>query len=409
MAEQVIRTFDLYNTSVLLPGYNITGYENEFGLTRNYYSTDFSSNPIGSKVDFFVQLDDPCVGVLTPNPVFAVPIGLSGLNPLWFDQWWDEAMFYSHPNVLEQLQKSNPATYQPFSDSVGTLFYVNEPTSPVNPSLNSKIPSSILQKMSRLNSLLNVDYKAYTPAGFGPNTSKLTSQLAQYNKSINAVKSIVNGKFDSIKRKLPLNVVQKGNLITPANWKFNTVVQGVNTAVDRLGNIISAPGRMLAGAINKVKSIIPKIKLPSLPSIGKLVDINIPGMPAVNNLFNTLKAAGSAIQSAVATAQGAMAAAQSAVTAVKNTVGAVQAAVTSVKGTVQALSNAANSVGSALGNINKVADRGNVIAAMKNQSSTSTSNLNNNSVILVNKAATTPKGNNSVTTVNTFNYRKPTV
>ena len=328
MAEEVIRTFDLYNTSVLLPGYNIPGYEKQFDLTRGYYSTDFSSNPIGSKVDFFVQLDDPCVGVLTPNPVFAVPIGLSGLDPLWFDQWWDEATFYSHPKVLEQIQKSNPGTYQPFSDSVGTMYYVNEccdpdNSTPVNPSLNSKIPKSILSNMERLNNIINIDYRAFTPPGFGPDTSKRKSQISQFQKSVNTVRNIVNGKFDAIKRKLPLNVVQTGNLITPANWKFNTVIQGVNTAVDRLGNIISAPGRALSGAINKIKSLIPKITLPKLPSIGKLINAVIPNMPAVNALYSGLQAAGSAIQSAVATAQGAMAAAQSAIAAAKGAVGAV--------------------------------------------------------------------------------------
>lgn len=409
MAEQVIRTFDLYNTSVLLPGYNIPGYEKQFDLTRGYYSTDFSSNPIGSKVDFFVQMDDPCVGVLTPNPVFTVPVGLSGLDPLWFDQWWDEAMFYSHPKVLEQLQASNPATYQPFSDSVGTFFYVSEPSSPVSPALNSKIPKNILDRMTRLNALVNVEYRAYTPAGFGPNTSRATSQLAQYTKSIAAVKNIVNKKFDSIKRKLPLNVTQTGNLITPANWKFDMNLQGVKTAVDRLGNIISAPGRALSGAINKIKSLIPVIKLPKLPSIGKLINANIPGMATVSNLYAGLKTAASAVQSAVATAQGALAATQSVIAAAKNTVGAVQSAVTSVKGTVQALSNAANTAGSALTNINKVITKGNVTAAMKNQSSTATTGLNNNAVVLVNSTIKNSRGNSSVTPVNTFNYKKPTV
>ena len=408
MAEQVIRTFDLYNTTVLLPGYNIPGYEKQFDLTRSYYSTDFSSNSIGSKVDFFVQMDDPCVGVLTPNPVFTVPIGLSGLDPLWFDQWWDEAIYYSHPNVLEQLQKSNPATYQNFSDSVGTLFYLSDPESPVNPVLNSKIPKNILARMTRLNSLVNIEYKAYTPTGFGPDTKRAASQLAQYTKSITNVKDIVNEKFSSIKRKLPLNVVQTGNLITPKNWKFDTVTQGVKTAVDRLGNIISAPGRMLSGAINKVKSLIPVIKLPKLPSIGKLINANIPGMPAISNLYSGLKTAASTVQSVVATSQGAMAAAQSVIAAAKNTVGAVQSAITNAKGTVQTLSNAANTTGAALTNINKTAIKGNITAAMKNQSATAATVLNNNAVVLVNGSTKNSSGNSSLTTVNTFNYNKKT-
>jgi len=408
MAEQVIRTFDLYNTSVLLPNYNIPGYENEFNISRAYYSTDFSSNPIGSKVDFFTQLDDPCVGVLSANPVFTVPIGLSALNPLWFDQWWDEAMFYSHPLVLEQLKANNPNTFQDFSESVGTNYFVANSAAPVNPSLNSKIPRNILEKMSKLNSLLNTDYKAFTPPGFGPNTSKLTSQLKQFTNSIPSVKNIVNNKFPSINRKLPINVQQVGNLVTPPNWKLDTVVQGVNTAVDRIGNIISAPGRALSGAINKIKSFIPVIKLPKLPSIGKLMNAAIPGMPAVSNLYSNLKAAASTVQSAVATAQGAMAAAQRAIAAGKNAIGAVQSAITNVTGTVQKLGSNIAATGNSLTNINRSIQSNNVIAAMKNQSSTAVSSLNSNAAVLVSTTTKNAKGENSVTPVNTFNYRRNT-
>ena len=408
MAEQVIRTFDLYNTSVLLPGYSISGYENEFGITKGFYSTDFSSNPIGSKVDFFVQLGDPCVGVLTPNPVFTVPVGLSALNPLWFDQWWDEAMFYSHPLVLEQLQTANPSFYQTFSDSVGTMYYSLSGEPAVNPALESKVPKSIFDQITRLNSLVNTDYKAYTPTGFGPNLTKYNQQLSQYQAATTSVKNIVNNKFPDIKRKLPLNVVQTGNLITPPSWQYNTKIQGVNTAVDRLGNVIKAPGRTLAGAVNKVKSVIPTVKLPTLPSVGKLVGATVPGMPAASNLYGNLKAAGSTIQAGVTTAQGTLATAQGAIAAGKNTVGSVQSAITNTTGTVQKLGTNVASTATALTNINKTTGTDSIIAAMKNQSSTSSYSLNNNSTVIVNKAAKNAAGDNSVTSVNTFEYKKTT-
>ncbi len=406
MAEEVIRTFDVYNTTVLLPGYTISGYENEFGLTRGFYSTDYSSNPIGSKIDFFTQLDDPCTGILNPNPVFNVPVGLSGLDPLWFDQWWDEASYYSHPKVVEQLQTTNPSTYQQFSGSVGTLYYTASVSTPINPNLNNKVPKNILDQFTRLNRLINVDYNAYTPTSFGPNTSKLTAQLAQYTNSVTGIKNAVNNKFASINRKLPLNVVQKGNLVTPESWNFNTTIQGVNAKVDRLGNVISAPGRTLAGAINKVKSKIPVIKLPQLPSVGKLVNAALPNMPAASNLYNNLKTATSQIQSTVSIAQGTLATAQGAIAAAKNTIGGIQSAVSSA-GALRQLGTNTAVIASPLSNINQTANRGTVLGAIKNQYPNIPVGLNNNAVIVVNKASKTTKGENSVTPVSVFDYKKP--
>jgi len=408
MAQEVVRTFDLYNTSVLLPNYTIPKYENEFNISRAFYSTDFSSNPIGSKVDFFVQLDDPCVGVLSANPVFTVPVGLSALDPQWFEQWWDEAMYYSHPMVLETLKAYNPQTFQSFSDSVGTTYFVADSSTPIAPSLNGKIPRNILQQMSRLNDLLNINTKAFTPPGFGAGTSKLASQLKQFTNSVDKVKGIVNDKFPTINRKLPINIKPVGNLVTPPNWNFNTTIQGVNTVVDRLGNVISAPGRALSGVINKIKAKIPVIKLPKLPSIGKLMNAALPGMPAVSNLYNGLKAAASTVQSAVATAQGAMAAAQNVIAAGRNAIGSVQSAITSVTGSVQKLGANLPTRGNPLNNINKAFENNSIIAAIKNQSNTSTSSLNNNAVVLVNKAVKNAKGENSVAPVNTFDYRRKT-
>lgn len=404
MPEYVVRTFDVYNTSVLLPYYTLPGYEKELQLSKEFYSTDFSSNPIGSKVDFFRQLDDPCYSLANPNPVFSVSTSLSALSPLWFDQWWDEAMYYSHPLVLQQLQQSNPAVYQSFSDSVGTFYYVPDETSPVTPALNRKIPKNIMSKMSQLNSLLSSNFKSFTPKGLGPNNTKFLEQLAEYKKAADTVKSLVNKQFDPIKRKLPLNVVQTGNLVTPPNWKFNVNVQGINAAMDKVGNVLNKPKALLSKAINKVRSFIPTIKLPPLPNIGKMISAAIPGLPAVSNLYNSLKSAASQIQSAVATAQATVAAAQNVITEGKNAIGAVQNAVNNVTGTVKQLTTPGGA-GAALTSITRTVGNNNVISALKNQTGVAPSNLNNNALVLVNKSAKNSIGNNSTTTVNTFTYK----
>jgi hypothetical protein len=44
MAEQVTRTFDLYNTSVLLPGYSLSGYETEIGISKAFYKIACNGN-----------------------------------------------------------------------------------------------------------------------------------------------------------------------------------------------------------------------------------------------------------------------------------------------------------------------------------------------------------------------------
>ena len=350
-----------------------------FGVTRAFYSTNFSSNPVGSKVDFFTQLDDPCLAEFNPNPVFAVPMGLSAMNPLWFDKWWDEAMLYSHPEVLEQLKASSPGTYQEFSDSVGLMGYEPEPNSSISTNVKHKMPARALAMLSKMDSLAKTNLNLYTPTGFGPSTTKSTIQLLQLSKATTSVKDVVNSKFSAINRKLPFNNVQVGNLITPSNWKYNTNFNGINTAVDKLGNVVNAPKKLLSGAVNKVKSIIPKI---TLPSLGKLVKGIIPDMPAVTNVIAQVKAAGSTIQSGIATAQGAMAQVQGAIAAGKDAVGAVQNTINTVSGDVKSLASGV-STASKLTDVNKVVSSGNVTAALKNQSTTQISTLTNNAVVTV--------------------------
>jgi hypothetical protein len=255
--------------------------------------------------------------------------------------------------------------------------------------------------MSRLNSLLETDFKAYTPKGFGANSNKFLSQLAQFNKAVSSVQGIVNGKFSIIKGKLPFNTVFTGNLKTPASWKHNTIIEGIKGATDRVGNTIKAAKSALSGAANKILNLIPKIKLPSL---SKLINAAVPNMPAASKIVSALKSAGSTIQSGVAMAQGAMAAAQAGITAVKNTVGAVQNAITTATGAVKSLTSGATAAATALSNITKSVNNGNVVAAMKNQTLNKGATLTNNALVTVTtkNGAVTKEGKQAVNTIQTF-------
>ena len=100
MATEV-RTFDLYNTTNIWLGYSIDGYETEQLVTVAYYNSQFSSNPIGSQVDFFIDI--PSVDL----PYF------------WKKYWWDQAVYYSNPLVLSAIQIINTNYYKSFSESLG--------------------------------------------------------------------------------------------------------------------------------------------------------------------------------------------------------------------------------------------------------------------------------------------------
>ena len=402
MAQVVVKTFDYYNTRTVLPDYTVPGYEKELDLSRAYYSADFSSNPIGSKVDFFTQLRDPCVSIYAPNPVFEAPIGLSALGPQWFDGWWDDAMFYSHPLVRQKLVQEQPDVYQDFSETVGSLSYVSTEADPVNPLLNPKIPAIISKQISTLNTRINRNFGTYTPSGMGASNTALASQIQAFTKSVTSIRQTVETGYGVLKNKLPFAVLLVGNLLTPKDWKSEQKIEGITTAVNALNNIIKTPGRLLSSGIDQINKFL--LKLPKLPSLSKLVGALVPKMPAISNVVNRLKNAVTTVKSVISTAQQSLA-------PVINTVNQVRAGVDSVLGTINTetqkitnVVNAAQQAKTAVQDLNKTVTKGNVASALKYQSNSALTGLNNNAAVIINTQVKNIKGNTAVTKANTFKY-----
>ena len=402
MAQVVVKTYDYYNTRTVLPDYSVPGYENETNLSRAYYSTDFSSNPIGSKVDFFSQLRDPCVSIYAPNPVFAAPIGLSAMSPQWFDGWWDDAMYYAHPLVKQKLMLEQGDVYQDFSEAVGSLSYVATEADPVNPLLNPKIPAIVSNQINSLTSKLNSNFNSYTPSGMGASKSTFISQLEGFTKSVTTVRRVVSASSGILKNKLPFAVLLVGNLLTPKDWKSGQKIEGISTAVDKINNIIKAPGRLLSSGIEKIKNWLPK--LPKLPSLSKLLGAFVPKMPALSNIIDNIRSAANTVKAVVSTAQQALA-------NVANTVNQVRAGVDSVLGTINTetqkitnLANAAQRAKTSIQDLNKVVTKGNVATTLKYQSNSALTGLNNNAAVIINTQVKNAKGNTAVTKIDTFKY-----
>ena len=402
--KQVIQTFDYYNTNILLPGYTVPGYEDEQNITRAHYSTDFSSNPIGSKIDFYNHLNNPCLSISQPNPVFDIPKSLSALDPQWFNGWWDNAMFYSHPLVTSQLQQDNPDIYQAFSDSVGTITYapdVDDPTDPtygndaVNSSLHAKMPNRLLGLINGLNSSIQTNYNGFTPSGLGPSKTSFLQQVNALKNAASSLQSTITGDVGALKNKLPFSVNLTGNLLTPPSWSHSYNIEGVNTAVNKINGVISAPGKLLSGALTKLNNLVPKI---NLPSISKLVGALVPNMPATSNVISNIQAASSAAKSVIGQAQGALAT----VTAgANNVLGTINNATGQIAGAANlAIKNTAD-----LQSINKVVvQAGGVSSALTQQSQSALTSLTNNSMVIINNNTVNAKGNSSVTNINSLQY-----
>ena len=315
-AQQVIKTYDYYNSLTLVPGYVATGYEQEQYIAKAQYSTDFSSNPIGSKVDFFTHLNDPCISIVAPHPVFTIPKPLSALDPQWFNGYWDEAMFYSHPLVKEQISANAPDVYQDFSDSVGTLTYTPNDFDPGNPGayghdafnsgLLGKIPSRLSNQVNKLNGDMFKLYEKFSPAGLGLDKNTFVSQVFAHQSSTYTLQAGIATRFGSLKIKLPFNTNMTGNLIDPVAWTQKNVIEGVNTAVDKINGVIKTPGRLLSEGLTKLKSLLPKI---TLPSLSKLLGLNVPDSN-ISNVLASLQTYGNAVKSILSTAQGVITAAQ---------------------------------------------------------------------------------------------------
>lgn len=412
-ATQVIKTYDYYNTLTLLPGYIMPGYEDEQNIARAHYSTDFSSNPIGSKVDFFVHLNDPCKAITDPNPVFSVPKSLSALDPQWFDGYWDNAMFYSHPLVTSQLTALHPDIYQNFSDSVGTLVYVPpeyDPTNPevfgrasVNSALSNKIPANLFGALDALNNDVFKLYDKFTPSKLGLTKNSFIGQVLAHQGTSNTLQLGLKTRFGSLKVKLPFSTKITGNMFNPEDWAHKNVIEGINANVDKLNNFLknNSPGKLLSEGLIKLKKLLPKI---SLDSISKLLHIDVPNVPAISNAIKQIQNFGNAVKSVVSQAQGVL-------NAVKETAGAIQQGIGTIAGTINSetneIKNIVNTVKrlpTSVQGLESVVNVGGTNIGLSYQTPNAPTGLDKNSAVIIPGNAVNAQGNSSVVKVITNQY-----
>ena len=247
MATTVVRTFDLYNTSLYWNGYTFSGYQTEQYITQSYYLTQFSSNPIGSKVDFFKEL----TGVPQNNQVFSITTTIDNLSVLWGKFWWDEAMYYSHPSVYELISANSPY-YRTFSESVGTLYYLtayntnnNADTKTYNSIIDDLLVPGLSSSIAAFYSTVNTLF-INNIAKIGPGTGTdvtpgsavngtLLMANTDYERRVNSSESIlqyVNELFPQLANFLPFNTNVIGNLLTPYAWSVSATCEDIPINVD---------------------------------------------------------------------------------------------------------------------------------------------------------------------------------
>jgi hypothetical protein len=346
-AQVVIQSVNYYNTLLTIPGYTVPGYESEQYITKAHYSTDFSSNPIGSKVDFFVHLNDPCVSIVAPHPVFTIPKPLSALDTQWFNGWWDQATYYSHPLVRSQLSASYPNIYQDFSDSVGTLAYApvntdyNSPAfgrDTINPSIQHKVIADLFREMDKLNNDMFKLYSSFSPKGLGLKNNSFIGQVLSQQAGAHSIKLQIKGKFGALTAKLPLDKILGGNLNSDPLWNADSTIKNINEKVDKANKFINAhsPSRMLSNALNDFKKTIKEyLKKIPLPSISKLLGLPQINVTAISNTLQTLQQYGSAINNTISQVQNTLTAVQQGIASVASTINTETNQIKSIVNTVQ--------------------------------------------------------------------------
>ena len=253
----VVKTFDLYDTTIYWNGYSAPGYSNEQQVTQAYYISKFSANPIGSQVDFFKEL----TGIPQGNLAFAISNNtIDGLPLLWGKYWWEEAMYYSHPVVYENITTNN-AYYRAFSECVGSLYYCT--TNNTNLNSNTKIYSQLIEPLfipslasnidtfySIANSLFVSNISSIGPGtgtdvspGSGSN-SNLIMANTDYNRRVScasAIPLLINDLYPQLARFLSFNNQIIGNLIFPYTKSLSATCEDIPIQVDYTNtNIISS-------------------------------------------------------------------------------------------------------------------------------------------------------------------------
>lgn len=231
MPLPVVRNFDLYNTTFYWNGYTgVPTLSTELEVAKAYYIAQYSSNPIGSLVDFFASL----AGQITPNPCFTVPLTINTMPYLWARFWWDEAMFYTLNFVTSAISVTYPNIYQTLSESIGSLYFIsrvnnllNEQTVPYNTLIDRLLlPAVSLNVQSfyqTANSLFVSNISAIGPIGtdISPNNSNLIMADTDLNRMITAnlgLTAAINTLYSSLSSFLSFNTIEIGNLIVPISW-----------------------------------------------------------------------------------------------------------------------------------------------------------------------------------------------
>lgn len=242
----VVNNFDLYNTTNYWLGYSLPGYTIEQNITQIYYSTQFSSNIIGSQIDFFNAL----AGNIVDNPVFTTTeVTLDELPYLWENYWWNEAIYYVHPVVKDSIFSTASEYYQLFSETVGSLYFVsktnnllNTETIPYNTIITSLLPpgisDNVIQFYQTANNLFVANIENIGP-GNGTDTAPDNESLIMADtdlerrlSSTTTIQEKINQLYPKIKNLLPINTTVIGNLITPYSWSLSANTEGSEINVD---------------------------------------------------------------------------------------------------------------------------------------------------------------------------------
>jgi hypothetical protein len=240
-----VRTFDLYNTNFYWKGYSVTGFETQVSVAQAYYIAQYSSNPIGSQIDFFTLL----AGISSNNPVLSLSgTTINSLPYFWGKYWWDEAIYYSNSLVLSAISQVAPLYYQPFSESVGSLAYIsymnnqsNVNSVPYNTIIDRLLPAGISDTVKSFyktaNTLFVNNISNIGPVGtdVNPNNSNLIMADTDLSRIVNANSALItniNSLYPVLNRFLPFNNTVIGNLIVPYNWSTQIEYEDTTTIGD---------------------------------------------------------------------------------------------------------------------------------------------------------------------------------
>lgn len=264
MAETVINTFDLYNTTKYWYGYSFPDYTTEQQVASAYYTTQFSSNPLGSQVDFFIDL----ASGTNSNIAFNVSgTTIDSLPYLWSKYWWDRAIYYSNSVVYTTLTASASAYYQPFSESVGSLYYIsrvnnlqNEYTKVYNPIVEPLVPLEISEAIDTFYTTANdlfLNNKVLIGPGTGTDTNpgsgvngtliQADTDLTRRITSNQSLTATINETYSKIYRFLPYNTQVLGNQLTPFYWSLSANCETTRINVDFTNRDVIQPIQLVIG------------------------------------------------------------------------------------------------------------------------------------------------------------------